>query len=111
MSKSNKLVPNNGYDDKYIATLNLANAILSAIGKDPIDDLVKFTNLYRMDLIKNVVRTAWDNMENIMFQYFGPLMKKSNKLSPNYVMMTLHLIMRDLGYDFNVIKNPNKIIQ
>jgi len=23
MSKSNKLVPNNGYDDKYIATLNL----------------------------------------------------------------------------------------
>ncbi|ARF11536.1 hypothetical protein Klosneuvirus_1_393 [Klosneuvirus KNV1] len=29
-----------------------------------------------MDLIKNVVRTAWDNMENVMFQYFDSLMKK-----------------------------------
>ena len=59
--------------DKYKVSLKLVNKILVNIGKEEIDELTKFVDIDREDIIKDVNMTTLTEMEGEVFQYFDKM--------------------------------------
>ena len=89
-NSDNKTVIKVGYDDeKYKVALKLVNKILVNIGKEEIDDLVKFVEIDREDIIKEVNKEVLVGMEKELFPLF-------NKNKCNYYRKTDALILNCL---------------
>lgn len=105
MDKKSKANPNPREDkssDKYKVSLKLINKILVNIGKDEIDDLTKFTDIDRVDIIKEVNMNMLTEMENELFQYFDKecLAWYRRKTVKYYILTFLRCMCIDLGFKF-----------
>ena len=87
--------------DKYKVILKLINKILINIGKDEIDDLTKFNNIDREDIIKDINKKILTDMESELF----PLFNKKNsgyyrKIGNSYVLNCLRGLLKEMDYEF-----------
>lgn len=82
--------------DKYIILLKFVNGILKNIGKDEIDDLTKFVDIDRQDILKEENKTLLISMEK---ELFGPF----DKAKTNYYYKTN-------AFTFNVLKGMAKCV-
>ena len=57
--------------DKYKVTLKFVNKILVNLGKEEIDDLTKFQDIDRVDLLKEVNKESLKEMEMEIFKYYN----------------------------------------
>lgn len=86
--------------DKYKIALKLINKILVNIGKEQIDDLTKFVNIDREDIIKDVNKTDFEQLEVELFDHFdkvkcGWYRRKTTK---NYILTFMRYMCDNLGY-------------
>ena len=75
--------------NKYKIALQLINKILVNIGKEEIDDLTKFVNIDRDDIIKEVNKTSLEEMDKEIFVLF-------NKKKCGYYRKTNTLVLNSL---------------
>jgi len=92
--------------DKYKVALKLVNKILVNLGKDEIDDLTKFVDVDREDIIKDVNKKSFEEMEIILFKHFdkakcGWYKRKKVK---NYILTFLRYMCDLIGYEFSYIQ-------
>ena len=85
--------------EKYKIALKFVNKILVNIGKDEIDDLLKFINIDREDIIKDVNKQIVYDMEKELF----PLFNKMNsgfyrKDSKSFMLNILRCLMKEMGF-------------
>lgn len=112
MSKPDDPTKDNEYNEKYKITLKFINAILNNIGKEPIDDLVKFVDIDRLELMKDVNKTTLDNMKYEIFSYFDIRKCRYNTPSKNVVLNCLQGMLHDFGYILNKsIPNADHLLQ
>ena len=101
-SKKNNVPVVDKNDNRYLITLKFINKILANIKKNPIDDLTKFQNIDRDDIILDVNKKTLSNMENEIYKYFdkaklGWYMRKKNK---HYILTILRGTCKELGRKF-----------
>ena len=84
--------------DKYKIALKFVNAILVNIGKSEIDELIKFNNIIREDIIKDINKETLNAMESDIFALFDK--KKCNyyRKTDAIVLNCLRGMMKELGY-------------
>jgi len=89
-------------DEKYKVILKLINKILVNINKEEIDDLTKFVNINREDIVKDINKQSLIEMESELF----PLFNKMNsgyyrKDSVAFVLSCLRRLLKEIGYIFD----------
>lgn len=84
---------------RYKVALKYVNKILANIGKEEIDDLTKFVNIDRDDIIKSVNKDALIGMEKELFPLFNKhnvgYYRKTNTMALN----CLRGIMKEIGFE------------
>ena len=107
---------NNDNDAKYNVALKFVNMILTNLGKETIDDLTKFKDIDRNDIIKEENKKGFEQMESKLFEYFN----KANcgwyrrKKVSNYILTFLRYMCEDLEYSltyYELKKQQNKIVE
>jgi len=86
--------------------LKVLNEILKNLNKEPIDDLVKFVNIDREDIIKPINEVL---MTTMLDEIYGPFDKKNTnwygrKTSKHYILSFLRSACGDCGYNFKSTK-------
>lgn len=88
--------------DKYKIALKLINHILTNIGKDEVDDLTKFKDIDREDIIKEVNKESLVAMEGELFPLFNKNKVGYYRVGGNsYVLNCLRGLVKDIGYEMN----------
>lgn len=90
--------------DKYKILLKLINKILTNIEKDEIDDLQKFINIDRDDIIKDVNIATLKSMENELFNHYSKYKCGYYKKSTAFVLNCLRGMVKELGYQLTYIR-------
>jgi nanoRNase/pAp phosphatase (c-di-AMP/oligoRNAs hydrolase) len=101
----------NDNNDKEIVLLKLVNKILVNIGKDEIDDLTKFVDIDRNDIIKDINKETLIAMESELFPLFSK--QKCNyyrKSVVGFVLNCLKTFAKDAGYIVTFRKKEKSII-
>ncbi len=92
----------NNTSAKYQTVLKLVNSILANIGHNQIDDLTKFIDIDRRDIIKQHNIDALLMMEDDLFPLFDKMMcgfyRKNGKA---YVLNCMRGLLKDIGYDLS----------
>ncbi len=102
MSKSKETVTKiDKTSDKYKVALKLVNKILKNIGKDEIDDLTKFVDIDREDIIKEVNKKALDDMEKEIFALYDKKKCGYYRKTDALVLNCLRGMMKEAGFEFN----------
>lgn len=83
--------------DKYKIALKFVNKILVNIGKDEIDDLTKFMDIDREDIIKEVNKDSLKEMESELFPLFDKNKCNYYRKTDNLVLNCLRGIIRQVG--------------
>lgn len=97
--------------DKYKVLLKLLNKILKNIGKNEINDITKFINIDRDDIIKDVNKKALDDMQKELFKLYNKKNCGYYRKSDTIVLNCLRGIIKEAGYEFDYIqKEDYKII-
>ena len=120
LNKVNKKVVNNKVDnknkdginkedknsEKYKIALKFVNKILSNLGKPEIDDLTGFKDINRDDIIKDVNKTTYNEMEKELLKHFDK--KKMawyrRNTDSHYILTFLKCMITDLGYNFDYVQ-------
>lgn len=103
--KENKIIKVRDVDtksNKYKISLEFVNKILENIGKSHIDDLTKFVNIDREDIIKEVNKQTFLSMEDKLFEVFdktkcGWYRRNSTK---NYILTFMRYMCNYLDLEF-----------
>ena len=89
-------------DDKYKLVLEFLNALLVVIGKPQIDDITKFQNIKREDLLKQECTQVLNNYLDRLVKEFGKstlLYSKRHKID-TYLLTIIKSIVLNWGYQF-----------
>lgn len=114
MTKSDKKVKEkvDPDSDKYKVVLKFVNRILVNLEKDEIDELTKFVNIDREDIIKEENKKVLIEMEKDLFKHFnkdkcGFYRKTAN----GWVLNVLRGMVKEMGYELRAIqKEKNEYI-
>lgn len=90
--------------EKYDIALKFINKILTNLAKDQIDELTKFRNIDREDIIKEVNKTTLDEMSKDLFQYFDKSKCRFYRKTPNLVTNVLRGMCKELNMIFQIQK-------
>lgn len=115
LNKVNKKIDNKNKDrvnkvdknsEKYKMALKFVNKILINLDQQEIDDLIQFQNINRDDIIKDVNKTTYNEMEKELFKHFD---KKEmawyrRTVVSHYILTFLKRMSTDLGYDFDYVQ-------
>ena len=86
--------------DKYRVALKLINKILTNIGSSEIDDLTKFVNILREDIIREDNTTTLTDMEKELFQVFDKHRCGYHRKTDAIVLNCIRSMMKDMGFSF-----------
>lgn len=84
--------------DKYKVALKLVNKILVNIGKEEIDDLIKFSGIDREDIIKEVNKKSLMEMEGELVELFTKKKLGLYRKTDGIVLNCLRGLMKEIGY-------------
>lgn len=90
---------------KYIVVLKLVNAFLVNLGKDEIDDLTKFVNIDREDIIKEVNKQSLIDMEGELFPLFNKRNSGFYRKGDCIALNCLRGLVKELGYELFFVQN------
>lgn len=90
--------------EKYKVGLKFVNEILANIGKEGIDDLTKFKDIDRDDIIENINKTTLENMEEEIFKYYDKNKCNFYRKTNGLVVNCLRGMMRQLGLSMTSVK-------
>lgn len=90
--------------DKYKVILKLINKILTNLEKPEIDDLTKFTNIDREDIIKDINLKALTDMEDELFPLFDKDKCGYYRKTNHRILTILRGCLKDMGYNFTYIQ-------
>ena len=101
--------------DQYKIVLKFINQVLVNIGKKEIDDLTKFVDISRNDIIKDCNKHLLENMEKEIFALFDKTKCGwyRRKTTQNYILTFLRYICTCLGLTFTyheLKKQENNIV-
>ena len=85
--------------DKYIVCLKFINKILVNLTKPEIDDLVKFIDIDREDIIKDVNKKSLVDMEKELFKQFDKKKCGYYRKTDALVLNCLRGMMKEIGYE------------
>lgn len=85
-------------EKKFSIVLKLVNIILTNAGKNSIDNLLKFQNIDRLDIIKKENIQALDNMAPELFKFYSKT--TYYRKTPNIVLNVLRSVCKELGLSF-----------
>lgn len=92
--------------DKYKVALKFINKILTNLGKAEVADLLEFKDIDREDIIKDINKKAFTDMEKELFKYFDKVKsnwyKRKNVL--HYILTFLRYLCSDIGLSFDYRK-------
>lgn len=104
----NKVVDKNS--DEYKVALKFTNKILENLGKPGIDDLTKFKDIDRDEIIKDVNKKTLQEMEGEIFKHYDKnkcnYYRKTNAL----VLNCLRAMVKQLGLSITNVKKDITII-
>ena len=103
-SKNKEVIPSNDIQidktsDKYKVVLKFINVILSNLGKPTIIDLCDFKDIDREDIIKDVNKTALDDMAEELFSHFNKKKSGYYRKTDAIVLNCLRGIMKEIGHE------------
>ena len=84
--------------DKYKVALKFINQILTNLGKEQVDDLTKFVDIDREDIIKDVNKKSLDGMAKELFKHFDKNKSGYYRKTNAIVLNCLRNMMKELGY-------------
>lgn len=90
--------------DKYKILLKLLNKILKNIGKNEINDITKFINIDRDDIIKDVNKKALDDMQKELFKLYNKKNCGYYNKSSGIVLNCVRGMIKEAGYEFEYEK-------
>lgn len=90
--------------EKYKVALKFVNKILVNIGKEEIDDLTKFKDIDRDDVIEDINKTTLEEMEEEVFKYFDKNGCNYYRKTNGLVVNCLRGMMRQLGLSMTSVK-------
>lgn len=93
---------------KYIVLLKLLNTILANIGRDPIDDITKFVDVDRADIIKQ--DKVLEDMEAELFPLYSKRDCGYTRKTKNLVLNVLRGMMKETGYTLEYVRKDIPII-
>lgn len=82
--------------EKYKLLLEFVNRILVNLEKDEVDDLLKFKNINRLDIIKKDHIKILDEYLQSIFDTFPKIKYNYNYKSPNVILNTIRAMCKDL---------------
>lgn len=88
--------------DKYKVTLKFVNKILVNLDKEPIDDLFKFQDIDRVDLLKDVNKDSLKEMEDEIINIFSKKTCNYYRKSDAFVVNYLKNMVRNMDLQFIV---------
>ena len=86
--------------DKYKVALKFINQILTNLGKEQVDDLTKFADIDREDIIKDVNKKSLDGMAKELFKHFDKKKSSYYRKTDAIVLNCLRNMMKELGCEF-----------
>ena len=89
---------NNKNTDKYKVALKFVNNILVNLEKDVIDDLTKFKDIDREDIIKDVNKKSLMDMEKELFAHFDKKKCGYYRKTDAIVLNCLRGIIKEAGF-------------
>lgn len=97
--------------EKYKIALKFINVILVNIGKEEVDDLVKFCGIDREDIIKEVNKKSFEEMEDELFKHFDKVKCGwyRRKVTKNYILTFLRCMCDILGLSFSYTEHKKQI--
>lgn len=98
MSENNIKVKIEKDSDKYKIVLKLINKILKNMGKDEIDDITKFTDIDREDIIKEANIKALNDMDGELFKHFNKKNCGYYRKTDALVLNCLRGMMKEAGF-------------
>ena len=90
--------------DKYKIALKLLNKILINLGKEEIDDLTKFIDIDREDIIKDINVKALDELEGELFGYYNKSKCGYYRKTDALVLNCIRGMMKEAGFEFTAKK-------
>ena len=90
--------------DKYKVALKFVNKILTNLGKEEVDDLTKFVNIGRDDILKEANKQSYIEMENELFPQFNKHNCGYYRKVPTIVLNCLRGMMKEIGYGLTYSK-------
>jgi hypothetical protein len=87
--------------NKYKLMLKLVNKILVNINKPQIDDLTKFIDIDREDIIKETNTKILDDMADELFEEFNKSSSGYYRKTNAIVLNCLRGMCKELGFQFN----------
>ena len=84
--------------DKYKIALKLINSILVNLGKDEIDDLTKFVDIDREDIIKEVNKESLKAMEKEILAVYSKKGCGFYRDTDTLALNCLRGMMKEIGY-------------
>lgn len=90
--------------DKYKVLLKFINKILVNAKSNEIDDLTKFINIDREEIIKEANINALKSMEKELFEHYNKSKCGFYKKTPAIVLNCLRGMVKELGYEFIYIR-------
>ena len=82
---------------KYVLLLEFINKILVNIGKNEIDDLTKFKNIDRIDIIKPKNKVILEDMAPKLFKHFNKAKSGYYKKTKNQVLNVIRGLCKQNG--------------
>lgn len=106
MTDSDKKVKEkvNPDSDKYKVVLKFINRILVNLEKDEVDELTKFVNIDREDIIKEENKKVLIEMEKDLFKHFNKKNCGYYSKSENRILICIRGMMKEMGYKFKPLK-------
>jgi len=101
-NKQDKPKITNG-SDKYKVLLKFVNKILVNIDKEEIDDLTKFINIDREDIIKDVNIKALNEMAPELFVHYNKQSSRFYNKSNAYTLNCLRGLLKEAGFKFTYV--------
>jgi len=91
-------------DDKYKLALKFVNVILKNIGKDEVDDLTKFKDVDREDIIKDVNKNSFNDIADELFKNFNKKKCSYYRKTDTQILNCLRGMMKELGHELTYVQ-------
>ena len=100
--KNNNMDKIDKNSDKYKIALKFVNKILENLKMSPIDDLTKFKNINRDDIIMDINKQTFTSMEKEIYKYFDKSKCGwyNRKYIENYILTFMRKMCAEFGYEF-----------
>ena len=111
--KKSKHIKINKNNEKYILTLNFLNALLTSLNKEKIDDIIKFKDIRKDELLKPECKQILENYLDKITAQFGKvkLNYRHRHNFKNYIITIIKHIVTVCGYTFKPLnKQVNTLI-